>query len=741
MTGDRSLRDYDFENGEEDVIEDPLVFLAQPDSLILTREFADRNGIRTGSRLSLDTMEGPRQFTVRGVLKAGGMAQAFGGNLGIMDIYAAQKVFGRGRRFDRIDIGLQDGVSLEQGTAVIQAAVGPGFTVEPPSGRGRQFESILSLYATAMKISSLFALFISIFIIYNSFSIAVTQRRSEIGILRALGATRGQIRTLFLGESAVAGLLGSAVGLALGLAFTRSLTGFTGQLMEAIYGVPQNAREVLIPPAFLLFALLVGVATSMIAAMLPARNAARVEPVQALQKGKYQVLGAGESRARRTAALAAIALSLVCLIGAGVWRPAFYVGYVLTVLAAVLLTPFLTLELARLLRRPLRWLRPVEGSLAADSLIQAPRRTSATVSALMLSLALAVAHGGVSLSSLRSVEDWMSNTLNPDLFVGPSETFASRDFHFPRDMQAQLEKAPGVAEVQAVNTTRVPFRGKPIMVVSIEEAKVVHRIRRIVVAGQAQEMSRAVVEGSGFIASENLAVLNHLRLGDRVEIPTPTGTLSLPIAGIVSDFTNQLGSVFVDRQLYQRRFQDDTVDVFRIYLARGAVPETVRRRIIESVGPGRHMFVMLNRDVRNYIRKVCDQWLGLTYIQVFVAVMVAILGIVNTLTVSIHDRRRELGVVRAVGGLRAQVRGAVWLEAASIGVIGLLLGVVLGGAFLYYELEAIGKDIAGTPLTYQFPTSVAAWLVPVILLAALVSAVLPGEAAVRSSLVEALEYE
>ncbi|HMC60299.1 MAG TPA: ABC transporter permease, partial [Candidatus Solibacter sp.] len=214
MTGDRSLRTYDFENApndsDEDVMDDPLVFLAQPDSLILTREFADRNGLRTGSKIAFDTMEGRKQFTIRGILKAGGMAQAFGGNLGIMDIYAAQKVFGRGRRFDRIDIGLQDGLALAQGEAAIAKLLGPGFTVEPPSGRGRQFESLLGIYSIAVGISSLFALFIGMFIIYNSFAIAVTQRRPEIGILRALGATRGQIRTLFLAESSIAGLIGSA---------------------------------------------------------------------------------------------------------------------------------------------------------------------------------------------------------------------------------------------------------------------------------------------------------------------------------------------------------------------------------------------------------------------------------------------------------------------------------------------------------------------------------------------------
>src|SRR5262245_59154686 len=137
ITGDRSLRDYDFENADQDVIDDPLIFLAQPDSLLITRDFADRNGLHSGSRVSFETMEGLKQFTVRGILKAGGMAQAFGGNLGIMDIYAAQKVFGRGRRFDRIDLGLQEGVTVQQGAAALRAALGPGFTIEPPSNRGR----------------------------------------------------------------------------------------------------------------------------------------------------------------------------------------------------------------------------------------------------------------------------------------------------------------------------------------------------------------------------------------------------------------------------------------------------------------------------------------------------------------------------------------------------------------------------------------------------------------------------
>jgi len=740
MTGDRSLRDYDFDNADEDVIDDPLVFLAQPDSLIVTRDFADPNGLQNGSKISFDSMEGPRQFTIRGILKPGGMASAFGGNLGIMDIYAAQKVFGRGQRFDRIDIGLPEGMPLEQGESALRTALGPGFTVEPPSGRGRQFESLLAIYNTATSISSLFALFIGMFIIYNSFSIAVTQRRSEIGILRALGATRTQIRTLFLVESAIEGLIGSAIGAAAGLACARALARGTGDLMDQMFGVPNVTKDLVIEPQFLVYAVVLGVVMSMIAAFIPSRNVARVEPIQALQKGRYQVMGAGENRTRRIAGFVALAASFVCL-PFGHYHSVFYLGCLLTLLAALLFTPLLSLGLARLLRKPMKWIRPIEGSLAADSLIQAPRRTSATVAALMLSLALVVGQGGMARGSINTIEEWITGTLNPDMIVTSSSTLASRDFHFPTAMTAELAAVPGVDEVQPVRTARFSFRGTPIMVVAADVAQIAGRVHRHVIAGDLDTMNRLTAEGRGVILAENLAILQNLHMGETVELPAPAGTLRLPVVGIIRDLSNQLGSLLIDRNTYIRYFRDDTVDVFRIYIKPGAAPEKVRSRINAVVGSHRRLFIMLNREARDYIMNVANAWLGMTYIQVIVAMVVALLGIVNTLTVSISDRRRELGVLRAVGGLRAQMRGTIWMEAFAIGVIGRVLGVGVGMVVLYYELQAVARIVSGLPLDYQFPTGIVALLIPVILGAALISAIGPAETAVRGSLVEALEYE
>jgi putative ABC transport system permease protein len=746
MTGDRSLRDYDLD-GDDAVIDDPLVFLAQPDSLIISRELADKNHLQVNERLALDTAEGEKRFTIRGIMKSSGLTSAFGGNLAVMDVYAAQKMFGRGRTFDRIDLALKPGRTIAQGEAELRASLGPGFQVDPPSGRGQQFEAMLSAYSMMVGISSLFALFIGMFIIYNSFAIAVTQRRSEIGILRALGATRRQIRWLFLGESAVTGLIGSLGGLVFGVLIARGIAASIGSLISDVYGVAQHADELSTNPRLLLLALAIGVATSVVAALIPARSAARVDPVQALQKGKYQVLSAGESRLRWILAAVFGALSIACLLIPAMWHTAagsraiFYGGYGLAIAVALLLSPLLSLGLARALRPLLKWMRPVEGALAADSLIQSPRRTSASVAALMLSLALVVAFAGMARASYDSIIDWMQTALNPDLFVMPSQNIVIRTVRFPSTMGPELGAVPGVRRVQMVRDARIVFRGTPVMVVAIEVASLEQTARRVPVAGNAADMYRRTAAGDGLMVSDNLAQLQRLKLGDMLEVAAPHGVIRLPIVGIVVDYSDQQGTILMDRTLFERYWHDDTVNVFRVYLDAGAQVPEVRQRIIERFAGERQVFVLTNTELKRYILKITDQWFGLTSVQIAVAVLVAILGIVNTLTVSITDRRRELGVLQAVGGLHAQIRRTIWIEALSIGVLGLTLGFLLGAVNLYYILQIVHRDIAGMRLDYEFPWSVALGLVPAILAAALIAAIWPAESAVHGSLVEALEYE
>jgi putative ABC transport system permease protein len=483
-----------------------------------------------------------------------------------------------------------------------------------------------------------------------------------------------------------------------------------------------------------------GIATSVVAAWIPARNASAVDPVQALQKGKYQVLSAGENRRRRVAAAILATLSVVTLLFAS-WKPAFYTGYLLMIGAGLLLAPALTLLLARAIRPVLRRILPVEGTLAADSLIQAPRRTSATVAALMLSLAMAMGFGGVTYSMWTAIDDWMTTALNPDFFLSSTANLVARSTTFPAEIGPLIEAVPGVRSVQLVRNARIMYRKIPVMVVSVESEKLKATVQRKPMEGNEEEMYRLAKAGKGTIISDAFQSNHNLKLGDVIELPSPNGVLALPVVGIIRDYSDMQGSLFIDRSVYVENWKDSTVNVARVYVNKGESVGEVKRRIQTALEGRQHLVILSNAEIREYVFSLVERWFSMSRVQIVVAVLVAVLGIINTLTVSITDRRRELGVLQAVGGLRMQVRRTVWLEALSIGAIGVILGIALGVLNVYYTLGMVRRDLGGVDLDYMFPTSMALALVPTILVAAFIAALGPAEAAVRGSLVEALEYE
>lgn len=740
MTGDRSLREYDFESGSEGVVDDPLVFLAQPDSIILTSDFAQRNGLTANSRIPLETANGPKEFIVRGILRAGGLGSAYGGNLAIMDVYATQFVFGRGRKFDRIDIGLSPNARVEEVAASLSKELGPGFEVQAPATRGQSFQSIQRIYYFMLNFSSAFALAVGMFIIYNSFSIAVTQRRSEIGILRALGASRSQIATLFFGESILAGLLGSILGITLGYAGASGLARALARILEGVNGVSPAALTIHLSPGFLALSAGIGTVTSVLAAFLPARAAARIDPVKALQKGRLQALSEGESRIRLRLAIVFAALATAPLIFTRSLT-IFYAGYACIIIAVLLLTPQLVFGLTRVLRPLLCRFRPVEGALAADSLLAAPRRAAATVAALMLSLALVVGLAGSARASYSNIAGWVSTSLNADLFVATSQTITARNYKFPESMAEELERLPKVEQVQKLRSARISMQGDPVLLIVIETTKLAERSPRIVVEGSSRDMYDRVARGEAVLASENFASLRNKHLNDRVDIPSPSGVLHLPIAGVVREYSDLQGALMVDRAVFKKYWKDDAVDLFRVYLAKHTDAAAVKQDLLTRFSGNRRIFVLLNSEVRSYVMKLTNQWFALTWLQISIAILVATLGIVNSLTVSIADRRRELGILKAVGGLRQQIRYAIWMEAATLGLMSVILGLAIGAVHLYYVLELSARDYPGLRFDYTYPYSVAAMIVPIIIGASILAALGPGESAARERLVEALEYE
>jgi putative ABC transport system permease protein len=308
-------------------------------------------------------------------------------------------------------------------------------------------------------------------------------------------------------------------------------------------------------------------------------------------------------------------------------------------------------------------------------------------------------------------------------------------------MADEIRQIPGVERVQKFRNGRVTFRGMAVMAVAIEMDSVAATAHSQPVAGDAKDMYRRAAAGEGLIVSDSLAQRLHLTLGDVLEIPAPYGIVSSPIVGIIVDYTDQQGAVFMDRSIWLKHWRDDSVNDFRVFLAPGAAGADVRQRIVAQYAGKRQVFVLTSEESRSYILRITDQWFGLMNVQVAVAVFVAILGIVNTLTVSIADRRRELGVLQAVGALRGQVRRTIWLEAIAVAALGVILGCAVGALNLYYVLDIVQRDVAGLRLDYEYPVRTALVLIPAILGAAFVAAIWPAEAALRVPLVEALEYE
>jgi putative ABC transport system permease protein len=741
MAGDRSMRDYTME-GNEDAVSDPLVFLAQPDSIIVSKEFASRNSLKEDSRIQMVTALGEKAFTVRGIMAPKGMAKAFGGNVGVMDIYSAQFVFSRGRTFDRVDIALDENLRVDDGITRIQSRLGPGYKIEPPLRRGKQTESLMEAYTEALFISSAIALAVGLFLIFNAFSVNVTQRRAQIGILRALGVTRAQILGLFLGESLLLGVVGSALGVFVGILMGHGIMSAMVRIVEQTYGVQVYMDRLRVDPYWTVISFLLGTAASLVGAWLPARAAARVDPALALQKGKYQVTSLGENRSRRWMGLA---LVLFCMLfGFTPWADSTYVQLAILLIMFVgltLLAPTFSHMLAGFLRWPMGRLFGMEGRLASDSLVQAPRRTSATVAALMFSLAFVLVMATYSVSIKASFSRWIDFAINPDLFVSASESLTARTFQFPASLGEELKKVPGVRQVDSVRLFNIEFAGRSPLLASLEMDQYLRRSTPLLEEGTIEELLPGMMGRNGVLISNNFARLYHLRKGSRFYLETPTGRHGFDVVGVQVDYSSDNGSMLIDREVYKRLWKDDRVDTFDLMLEKGYEPDAVRREIQRRFTASRNIFIMTNRDMRAELTRLTDQFLSLQYVQILLALVVAVLGIVNSLMVSITERKREIGILRGLGAERGQVRKAIMLEAVCIGLVAVILGIASGAILGYYAVSSFGAAFNGFVFAYIFPTAISISLVPGVIIISLLAALYPSSTALRTPIVEALAYE
>lgn len=736
LVGDQRIRDYGFDAGDAEV-DDPLVFLAKPDSVALSREFALRAGLRQGDSLQIRLAETIHPLTVRALLPPQEFTRAYGGNVAVMDVFAAQELFGRGRHFDRIEIRLRPHTSVDAGIAEIIDAIGPGFRVEAPDRRGAELQRLADAVVNGFGIITVLALGIGLFLVFNVFAIAVQRRRRDIGILRAVGATPSQVGALFLCEAALLGVAGGLLGAALGNALAGRTFRLMGAALDASLGMAGGGSAV---PTLGVIGqgLAVGLLASLVGAWLPSRRAALVQPVEAMANGIFATTPGQASPRRALAGL--VVLLMAYALGRFSLLPERYLLPVVA-LGAVLGTIVFAGRAARVFVRPvlpvLAWLAPASGRVAADALRQ-PRRTMATSAALTVSAAFVLGVAGYLQAARASFDGWIANVVTADLVVRASSSWRPAAMKLPYDLRTRLLQTPGVRSADAVRSDAVEYRGQAVTLVTVEGRRFGERTHPEFVAGDLRAFQLRLPVERQCVVSDDFARRFALGLGDVVTLESPAGAVRLPVAAVVAA---DRSTITIDRSLFVELWASDRVDAFYVTLEPGASSEQVREALGPRLAGATPALVSTREEFVEEMRRA----LGLVYVviraAVLVALAVALLGIAVSQLVVVAERSRDIGILRALGAVPSQIGAAVILEAVTLAVVSLAIALPLGDLLAWLLRAHVSETLVGRSFSRAYPLDTMWALLLGLPVAGIVATWIPARWAARLSVTETISYE
>ncbi len=741
-TGDQQLREYEFDQSKTQ-ISDPLTYLAQPNSILVSRAFAERHGLKIGDSFPVFAAHGKTDFVVEGIFKPTGLGEVFGGNIAVMDIYSAQVMFERGHNFDRIDLLNAPNVSVSELQQRLRARLPAGIEVQRPESKGESLENAVSAMRVGMLITSFIALLVGIYIIFNSFTIAVNQRWKEIGILRAVGVERRNINLMFLCEALVMGVVGSALGVVAGYYLAIGASAAMGSIAASVYGIVSTQVTPRMHVSYALTAFGLGVAASLGGAWMPARAASYLDPILALHniESRQKESALGWNRTLLGVAILVASMLLMEFSPSGVGMTVQFSYAAMMLIGLTILLPMLVHWAARAVRPVMDRAGGSEGALAVDAMIQSPRRSAATVGGVMVGLMFVYATSAYIHSYKKMVDRWSSELLNSDIVVASSTLLRSSSYHFSEDLGKQFAVLPGVREVENVRFAMVPYKGDSAAIVAIEMTGFMPRSLDAIDGADRKTITDRMEKGEGVIASRNFAVRWHLKVGDSVHLNTPTGALDRPILGIVDDYRSDKGTIFMDRDLYIYYWNDTAVDFVDVELNPGQDPSLVKSEIEHLTRGNEHALVYTKAEFKGWIDTLVDKFFMLSYMQLVVALLVAVVGVANTLVISVTERNREFGIIRSIGGYRSQIRKMVLLEAFSIALVGVILGSIAALFDIEFLSRMVSTMLTGYDVPFYFPLALILETFPVVVLVSLLAGWIPARRAMRTSVIEAIGYE
>jgi putative ABC transport system permease protein len=707
------------------------------DEVVLDRHTATKGNFKVGDKVKILTARAPKYYTVSGIAKFGSVDSLLGASISLFTLPEAQIVNNAVGQFGQIAVQARPGVSQTQVKEDIQRALSDAgkSNIEVKTGKEitkenqDQVQQFLRVFRIVLLVFGVIALVVGAFIIYNTFSIILAQRVREMALLRAIGGSQRQVVGQIAGEAAVVGIVSSAIGVAAGVLLSIGLR----SLLNAIgFGLPSTS--IVIPASAVIAGMLVGILITMISAVVPAAQASRIPPVAAmrdftLERPPNRVLRLSLGGAFLALGVAGLVVGLFASVN-NAWLP-IVAGIVAIFAGAYTLGPLFSRLLSRMLGAPIAATRGVQGTLAKENAARNPKRTTTTAIPLVIGVALVGFITIFAASATATVNHAVDTQFKTDFLIT-----AGTGFNQGAGFSPDLAHAVGDLDIVRYHT---PVRFVPA---GVNGSKTFFNAADPVAASKLVDFgdvagSFADLRDNGIAISKRKADEHHWKLGDSIPVTfTKSGTVNKTVQYIYKE--NTFGDFFVTLAVANRNVDPVLDQLILIKLQPGVSAATGREKIGELLKP--YPTAKL-QDNAQYKDDQTSQFKGLVRfidLLLFFSLFIALIGIANTLILSIHERTHEIGLLRAVGMARKQVRSAIRWESVIVCLIGVLNGLVIGLFFGWILVRALRDEGFS-----QFAIA-PGQLVNVVIVLALLSvlaAVFPARRAAKLDVLKAISTE
>jgi putative ABC transport system permease protein len=715
--------------------------VAQPGTALLSAPTARELGLRAGDRLAIRVAGARRVLRVVGLFEPRDPLSARAlESLLVTDIATAQELTGRSGRLSRVDLVIPDDADGHALLARIRGGLPPGLDLVPAGARAETTGQMTRAFSMNLTALSLLALVVGMFLIYNTMTFSVIQRRTLVGTLRALGVTRREIFGLVMTEALALGVVGTALGLALGLWLAGGLLQLVTRTINDHYFVV-SVREVWVTWPTVAKAVALGVGATLVAALVPAGEATATEPRAVLIRAQL------EARARRATPWLAVAGLALLAMGAGLLGvpeaglALGFTGLFALILGGALLTPMAVIVLVRPAASLVGSVSGLVGRMAARSIGAALSRTAVAIAALMIAVAATIGVGLMIGSFRGAVVRWLEGTLRADVYISPASLIGSRpDTPLDPALLARLATIDGVAAASTSRVVVVSGETGPVNVVALGLARGRRPSFRFA-SGEEAAIWNAFDAGS-IVVSEPFAYRQRIRAGDVVGLRTDRGLHAFRVAGVFYDYGSSAGAVMMSRPTYEGFWEDRAVSGLALEAAAGVdVDALVERARAAAAEGGQELIIRSNRALREASLVIFDRTFAITGVLRLLTMAVAFIGVLSALLALELERAREIGVLRAIGLTPRQVWGLVTTQTGLMGALAGLLAVPVGIGLAFVLVFVINRRSFGWTMPVEISPAVVLQGLGLAVAAGLLAGLYPAWKMAGASPAEALREE